>query len=68
MRLMEFRRIYIAVAVAFLFWQPVRDCASKGSNLGNDFTGGSILERGIPGERVSIEQVREALRAPKLLF
>ncbi len=63
MRLMEFRRIYIAAAVAFLVC-AAGVIAFKGLNLGNDFTGGSILERGIPGERVSIEEVREALRAP----
>lgn len=63
MRLMEFRRIYIAAAVACLVC-AAGVIAFKGLNLGNDFTGGSILERGIPGERVSIEEVREALRAP----
>lgn len=63
---MEYRRIYIGIALACLFG-VVAVIALKGLNLGNDFTGGSILERGIPGDQVSIEQVREALRAPEVV-
>src|SRR5690606_9476875 len=64
-RLMEFRRIYLVAALACLIG-VIGVIAFKGLNLGNDFTGGTILERGIPGDRISIERVREALRAPSI--
>lgn len=38
---------------------------TQGLNLGIDFSGGTLLERGIPGQ-VSVQQVRDVLEAPEL--
>src|SRR5690625_2404697 len=62
---MAHRRIYLAMAGALVLG-VIAVLGLKGLSLGNDFTGGSILERAVPGSDVTVDQVRDALRAPEV--
>lgn len=64
--IMAYRRMFLGIAVALIIG-VIAVVAGKGLNLGNDFTGGSILERAVPGNDVTVEQMRVALRAPEVV-
>lgn len=58
------RVIYLVIS-AVLVVASLGVMVVKGFNFGVDFTGGSLLERGLPGA-VSVPEVQEALAAPEL--
>ncbi len=64
MNIVEKRNVFL-ISSAVVVLASLLILLTQGLNLGIDFRGGTLLERGIPGE-VSVQQVRDVLSSPEL--